>query len=214
MSQPLRNQSVVRQPTAFKSERPRFSKPRFGLRWVPTGKIFASSITKVDNEPLNGSNANISNQYECEQTLDVSAGTPNLSAGLVPQRQKASDYDNLDPVPQRQDVYSSADADDPSQQELDMLFGPLYDEFFNAPSTHTNINAEENNNDLSEEGEHIPDDEFTNPFCALTHEVAESYSHNIGNSNVPTFNQQQVSKYRWTKDHPLEQVRGNPSRPV
>nr|GEW20518.1 hypothetical protein [Tanacetum cinerariifolium] len=28
MSQPLRNQSVVRQPTAFKSERPRFSKPR------------------------------------------------------------------------------------------------------------------------------------------------------------------------------------------
>nr|GFB31890.1 hypothetical protein [Tanacetum cinerariifolium] len=27
MSQPLRNQSVVRQPTAFKSERPRFSKP-------------------------------------------------------------------------------------------------------------------------------------------------------------------------------------------
>nr|GFA49490.1 hypothetical protein [Tanacetum cinerariifolium] len=29
MSQPLRNQSVVRQPTAFKSERPRFSKPRY-----------------------------------------------------------------------------------------------------------------------------------------------------------------------------------------
>nr|GEV59930.1 hypothetical protein [Tanacetum cinerariifolium] len=28
MSQPLRNQSVVRQPTAFKSERPRISKPR------------------------------------------------------------------------------------------------------------------------------------------------------------------------------------------
>nr|GFB52074.1 hypothetical protein [Tanacetum cinerariifolium] len=29
MSQPLKNQSVVRQPTAFKSERPRFSKPRY-----------------------------------------------------------------------------------------------------------------------------------------------------------------------------------------
>nr|GFD58937.1 Gag-Pol polyprotein [Tanacetum cinerariifolium] len=35
-----------------------------------------------------------------------------------------------------------------------------------------------------------------------------------GNSNVPTFNQPQVSEYRWTKDHPLEQVYGNPSRPV
>nr|GEZ36259.1 hypothetical protein [Tanacetum cinerariifolium] len=43
---------------------------------------------------------------------------------------------------------------------------------------------------------------------------AESSSHNIGNSNVSTFNQPQVSEYRWTKDHPLEQVRGNPSRPV
>ncbi|GKF56584.1 hypothetical protein Tco_0166924, partial [Tanacetum coccineum] len=44
-----------------------------GLRWVPTGKIFASSTTKVDSEPQNGSNADISNQYESAQTLDVSA---------------------------------------------------------------------------------------------------------------------------------------------
>nr|GEW90147.1 hypothetical protein [Tanacetum cinerariifolium] len=78
----------------------------------------------------------------------------------------------------------------PSQQELDLLFGPLYDKFFNA------------------------DDEFTNPFCAPTQEVVESSSDNIGNSIVLTFNQPQVSKYRWTKDHPLEQVRENPSRPV
>nr|GEV18818.1 reverse transcriptase domain-containing protein [Tanacetum cinerariifolium] len=53
----------------------------FGLRWVPTGKIFASSTTKVDSEPINGSNADITNQYESEQTLDVSAGTLDLSAG-------------------------------------------------------------------------------------------------------------------------------------
>ncbi|GJY11610.1 hypothetical protein Tco_0380919 [Tanacetum coccineum] len=151
--QPRRNQSVVRQPTAFKSERPRFSKQRFasqvdvnndlskpvtthyfpkeresvvakphymiapgssrssikktsvvhektitprsclrwkptgkifktvGLKWIPTGKIFTSSTTKVDSEPTNGSNDDITNQYECEQTLDVSTGTLNLSAG-------------------------------------------------------------------------------------------------------------------------------------
>nr|GEZ63543.1 retrotransposon protein, putative, unclassified [Tanacetum cinerariifolium] len=73
----------------------------------------------------------------------------NNTSGLVPQRQKASDYDNPDPVTQRQNVYSLADADVPSQQELDLLFGPLYDEFFiasynpstniqstSAPSTH------------------------------------------------------------------------------
>nr|GEW84443.1 retrovirus-related Pol polyprotein from transposon TNT 1-94 [Tanacetum cinerariifolium] len=43
---------------------------------------------------------------------------------------------------------------------------------------------------------------------------AESSSYNIGNSNVPTFNQPQVSEYRWMKDHPLEQVHGNPLRLV
>nr|GEY70478.1 hypothetical protein [Tanacetum cinerariifolium] len=88
------------------------------------------------------------------------------------------------------------DAHVPSQQELDLLFGPLYDEFFTA------------------EEEHLQDDEFTNPFCTLVQEVTESSSHNIGNLNVPTFNQPQVSEYRWTKDHPLEQVHGNPSKPV
>ncbi|GJZ43226.1 hypothetical protein Tco_0590481 [Tanacetum coccineum] len=44
-----------------------------GLRWVPTGKVFTSSTTKVDSEPTNGSNDDITNQYACKQTLDVSA---------------------------------------------------------------------------------------------------------------------------------------------
>ncbi|GKA98690.1 hypothetical protein Tco_0826627 [Tanacetum coccineum] len=51
-----------------------------GLRWVPTGKIFTSSTTNVDSEPPNGSNEDITNPYECEKTLDVSAGTLKLSA--------------------------------------------------------------------------------------------------------------------------------------
>nr|GEZ30736.1 hypothetical protein [Tanacetum cinerariifolium] len=98
---------------------------------------------------------------------------------------------------------TSADGNVPSQQELDLLFGPLYDEFFNEgsnpstniqptsePSTPTYVHAEENNNDQAKEGEHVPDDEFTNPFCTLVQENAESSSLNI------------------------EQVRGNPSRPV
>nr|GEV48482.1 hypothetical protein [Tanacetum cinerariifolium] len=119
----------------------------------------------------------------------------------------------------------------PSQQELDLLFSPLYDEFFNAgsnpqdkqpisntqptsvPSTPTYVHVKENN-DYQAEGEHIPDDEFTNPFYAPTQEEAESSSHNIGNLNIPTFNQPQVFEYQWMKDHPLEQIHGNPSRPV
>nr|GEX80592.1 retrovirus-related Pol polyprotein from transposon TNT 1-94 [Tanacetum cinerariifolium] len=85
----------------------------------------------------------------------------NDTSGLVPQRQKASDYGNSDPDPQLQNVFSSADAHVPSQQELDLLFGPLYDEFFNT------------------EEDHLPDDEFTNPLCAPAPELAESSIHNI-----------------------------------
>nr|GEX77464.1 retrovirus-related Pol polyprotein from transposon TNT 1-94 [Tanacetum cinerariifolium] len=136
------------------------------------------------------------------------------------------------------------DAHIPSQPELDILFGPLYDEFFTAstssfnkssspnnnsnqqdtqpttniqptskPSTPTYDHAEENNDNQAKE-EHLQDDEFTNPSCTPVQEVAESSSHNIGNLNFHTFNQPQVSEYRWTKDHPLEQVHGNPSKPV
>ncbi|GKC98534.1 hypothetical protein Tco_1168809 [Tanacetum coccineum] len=46
-----------------------------GLRWFHTGKIVTSSTTKVDSEPPHGSNAYITNPYECKQTLDLSAGT-------------------------------------------------------------------------------------------------------------------------------------------
>ncbi|GKF77538.1 hypothetical protein Tco_0230008, partial [Tanacetum coccineum] len=67
-----------------------------GFRWVPTGKIFTSSITKVDSEPPHGSNTHITNLHECIQTLDSSTGTPinvqeeqnlDLSAG-TPSNQK------------------------------------------------------------------------------------------------------------------------------
>nr|GEZ07368.1 retrovirus-related Pol polyprotein from transposon TNT 1-94 [Tanacetum cinerariifolium] len=119
----------------------------------------------------------------------------NNTSGLVSQRQKASNYDNPDPIPQRQDVFSSADEHVPSQQELDLLFSSLYDEFFNAsstpsmtiqstsaPSTHTNVHAEENNNDQVEEREQLQDDEFTNPFSTPAQEEDEPSSHNTGQS--------------------------------
>ncbi|GJZ07414.1 hypothetical protein Tco_0541207, partial [Tanacetum coccineum] len=51
-----------------------------GIRWIPTGKMFTDNITKVDSKPPNGSNDDITNPYECDQTLNVSACTTNLSA--------------------------------------------------------------------------------------------------------------------------------------
>ncbi|GJT71335.1 hypothetical protein Tco_1030621 [Tanacetum coccineum] len=98
------------------------------LTIVPTGKTFASSTTKVESEPPNGSNADITNQCESKQAL-------NVSAGLVPQGQKASDYDNSDPVPPRQNVVPSAEKTDSSQQGLEFLFSPLLEEYYNFQHT-------------------------------------------------------------------------------
>ncbi|GJX99655.1 hypothetical protein Tco_0356674 [Tanacetum coccineum] len=168
----------------------------------------------------------------------------NNTSGLVLQRQKASNYDNSGPAPQLQNVSPLADTTAPSQQELDLLFDPLYDEFFTAgtssvnkssspidnskqqdtppttniqstlePTTPTNVNAKENN-DNQEADTQFQHDEFINPFCTQVREVAESSSRKFDISNMHTFYQPHDSEYRWTKDHPLEQVHGNPSKPV
>ncbi|GKF54016.1 hypothetical protein Tco_0160926, partial [Tanacetum coccineum] len=139
----------------------------------------------------------------------------NDTSGLVPQRQKALDYDNSDPDPQLQNVSPSADTTVPSQQELDLLFGPLYDEFFNAgtsrvnkyssptdnsaqrytlPSTNIHpITEPSNPTHVNAEENNNDQEEFTNLFCTPVQEVVESSSRNIGNSNMHTFNQPQDS---------------------
>ncbi|GKB34992.1 hypothetical protein Tco_0879934 [Tanacetum coccineum] len=55
---------------------------------------------------------------------------------------------------------------------------------------------------------------FINPFAPPRTEAAESSSCNIGTSNMHTLYQRHRPDYHWTKDHLLEQVRGNPSKPV
>ncbi|GJT03380.1 hypothetical protein Tco_0824549 [Tanacetum coccineum] len=67
----------------------------------------------------------------------------NVSSGLVPQGQKASDYDNSDPVPPRQNVVPTTEKTDSSQQGLEFLFSPLLEEYYNPAHGH----AKDNNND-------------------------------------------------------------------
>ncbi|GJV32551.1 retrovirus-related pol polyprotein from transposon TNT 1-94 [Tanacetum coccineum] len=104
----------------------------------------------------------------------------------------ASDYDNPDPVLQLQNVTSSADTTVPSQQELDLLSGPLYNEFFNTePTTSTNTHAEENNDNHA----NVTELEFTDPFCTPVQEVAEPSSRNIvrGDPSKPVQTRQQLA---------------------
>ncbi|GJS16015.1 hypothetical protein Tco_0410487, partial [Tanacetum coccineum] len=54
------------------------------------------------------------------------------SSNLAPQRQHALDYDNSGPTPQLQEVSPPAEKTDTSLQELELLFSPMYEEYFNA----------------------------------------------------------------------------------
>nr|GFA96522.1 copia protein [Tanacetum cinerariifolium] len=98
-----------------------------------------------------------------------------------------------------------------SQQELDLLFGPLYDKFFNATTSSVNKSSSPTDNskhqdtspttniqsstqpinptntNAEENNDNQAEHEFTNPFCTPIQEVVES---------------------------PLEQVRGNPIKPL
>ncbi|GJX27944.1 gag-pol polyprotein [Tanacetum coccineum] len=129
----------------------------------------------------------------------------NDTLGLVPQRQKTSDYDNSDPVPQLQNVSPSADTTVLSQQELDLLFGPLYDEFFNTGTSRVYKSSSPTDNSTQQDtlpltnihptlepstptnvhAEENNDDqaEFTNHFCTPVQEAAESSTRNFVRRN-------------------------------
>ncbi|GJR20547.1 hypothetical protein Tco_0969074 [Tanacetum coccineum] len=82
----------------------KFAKASILGKQVPTGKTFTSSTTKVDCEPPNGSNDYITNPYKCNQTLNVSAGTLNLSADQHPCFMMMVSVDNTSgPAPQRKE---------------------------------------------------------------------------------------------------------------
>nr|GEX04023.1 hypothetical protein [Tanacetum cinerariifolium] len=56
---------------------------------------------------------------------------------------------------------------------------------------------------------------FVNPFANSSISAAASSSQqNVDPSNMHTFYQPYPHEFQWTKDHPLEQVIGEPSRPV
>ncbi|GJV33556.1 putative ribonuclease H-like domain-containing protein [Tanacetum coccineum] len=122
-------------------------------------------------------------------------------------KEMMSDHNSSDLAQsQRQEMIS--EKTDSSQQGLEFLFSPLLEEYYNPAHGH----AEDNNNDQAPNAS-FQEDEFINPFCIRVQEIGESSSRNIDNTDVHSF-QPQSHDFRWTRDHPLEQVRGNPTMPV
>nr|GFB28949.1 hypothetical protein [Tanacetum cinerariifolium] len=84
------------------------------------------------------------------------------------------------------------------------------------PSLAPTVTSPENINQAKTyvENDQVADDEFINIFSTPVQDQRETSSHHVDSSNMHTFYQRYPSKHRWTKDHPLEQVFGNPSQSV
>ncbi|GJV31138.1 retrovirus-related pol polyprotein from transposon TNT 1-94, partial [Tanacetum coccineum] len=168
----------------------------------------------------------------------------------------ASEHDCLEPDLQRFNNQNSSDdlMNTPSKEDLDNLFGPMFEDYFEQKSSDTTINSAaqptHDQEDSPSTSSIIVDtheappvvttsdeqtspislqesDEFNQedsadfdgntqfvPYDSLNHEEIESSTTNLEPSNVQNFHQVQPSTHIWTKDHPLDQVIGDPSKPV
>nr|GEX41423.1 hypothetical protein [Tanacetum cinerariifolium] len=94
----------------------------------------------------------------------------------------------------------------------------------NFPNTSQDVNKLETQQHVQHQPETVADnvpnamfDEntFVNPFATPSTSATESSSSQyVDPSNMHMFYQPYPHEYQWTKDHPLEQVIGEPSRPV
>nr|GFC35310.1 Gag-Pol polyprotein [Tanacetum cinerariifolium] len=84
------------------------------------------------------------------------------------------------------------------------------------PTLEPTVTSSENINQAETyaENDQVADDEFINIFSTPVQDQGETSSRHVDLSNMHTFYQRYPSEHHWTKDHPLEQVTGNPSQSV
>nr|GEZ75826.1 hypothetical protein [Tanacetum cinerariifolium] len=162
-----------------------------------------------------------------------------ISSDPVPQCPiTALKHDSLSLGPQNQENVPQASGTVTTSNELDLLFSPMFDELLNGstqvvskssavttadapnqcqqehttPSTTTTVATYTTplNTQTTPEPT-FEDDECINIFCTPVQDQGEPSSYHVDSSNMHTFYQRHPSGHRWTKDHPLEQVIGNPS---
>ncbi|GKD33647.1 hypothetical protein Tco_1249156, partial [Tanacetum coccineum] len=160
-----------------------------GLRWIPIGKLFYSCTSKVDSEPPHGSNVDIPNSHECKQTLDVSVGTSinvqkeqslDLSAGTLCNVNKENLRVWLLKKLISQKPYSSLDPNSTKVPtaymiELEILFGPSFDEYFNEENQVVSKPSAVTTADASDKRQQQPDSTSSTLTLATTVTADENF---------------------------------------
>ncbi|GJW14656.1 retrovirus-related pol polyprotein from transposon TNT 1-94 [Tanacetum coccineum] len=145
----------------------------------------------------------------------------------------ASECNNLEPEMNCTNFYNSLEDSQsiPSKSDMDNLFGPLYDEYYATSSQEVSNDSAANttDNDHTSSSSSIVVDQDDAPYIVsssneqvantpnspVINEVADGFvQEDVADpSNMHQFHQQHRSTDRWTKNHPLEQVIGDPSKP-
>nr|GEW30384.1 retrovirus-related Pol polyprotein from transposon TNT 1-94 [Tanacetum cinerariifolium] len=126
---------------------------------------------------------------------------------------------SLSPTIQHHENVPQADRTITTSNELDLLFSLMFDELLNGSSKVVSKSSAVSVADAPyqqtyAENDQVADDEFINIFSTPVQDQGETSSRHVDSSNMHTFYQRYPSEHRWTKDHPLEQVIGNPSQSV
>ncbi|GJZ50547.1 hypothetical protein Tco_0604737 [Tanacetum coccineum] len=139
-----------------------------GLRWIPTGKLFDSCTSKVDSEPPHGSNVDIPNIHECKQTLDsMAAEKADISETIVKVDSQMMIQKNDPRTTVSTEVHQAAETVTTSN-ELDLLFGPLFDEYFNGENQVVLKSSVVTTTDASNKRQQQPDSTSSTSTLATT----------------------------------------------
>ncbi|GJW47065.1 hypothetical protein Tco_0078711 [Tanacetum coccineum] len=152
----------------------------FGLSVIPTGKLFDSCTSKVDSEPPHGSNVDIPHIHECKQTLDsmvaekddISETIVKVDSQMMIQKNDVCSQQFRPRTSMSNDVlstevYQAAETVTKSN-ELDLLFGPLFDEYFNGENQVVLKSSAVTTTDASNKRQQQPDSTSSTSTLATT----------------------------------------------
>nr|GEZ91986.1 retrovirus-related Pol polyprotein from transposon TNT 1-94 [Tanacetum cinerariifolium] len=188
-----------------------------------TRVIMESIHVNFDELPQMASAHNSSDPAPTCQTL----ASVQISSDPAPECQTvALEHDSLSPRRKCQENISHGDKTGTTSNELDLLFSLKFDELLNGSSKVVSKSSAVSDADAPNERQQLTTplnnhttpaptyDEFINIFSTPVQDQRETSSRHVDSSNMHTFYQRYPSEQRWTKDHPLEQVIGNPSQSV
>nr|GFA40171.1 hypothetical protein [Tanacetum cinerariifolium] len=184
-----------------------------GIQFLGGDKLFSWSSKKQDCTLMSSQKPRYSSQSRAYRVFNkrtrVIVESIHVNFDELPRM--VSDHVSSDPAPKCQGMELKHDSLSPGLQcqenvshanktttsnELDLLFSLMFDELLNgSPQVVSKSSA-------------------VSTADAPNQHRGETSSRHVDSSNMYTFYQRYPSERRWTKDHPLEQVIGNPSQSV